>query len=60
MGAAMDYTETISDTPRRQARLGRWIRIFCHVARAALRPLATRPDPQEERMLLIARHRPPI
>jgi len=65
MGATMDYTETITDTPRRRARLGRWIRIFCHVARAALRPSAlrpsaTRPDPQEERMLLIARHRPPI
>jgi hypothetical protein len=58
--AAMDYTETLHDTPRRQAQIGLWIGAFCHVVRAVLRPSPTRPDPQEERMLLVSRHRPPI
>ncbi len=57
----MDYTETLHDTPRRQARFPQLVRSFALVLGAILRaPPPPRPDPQEERMLLIARHRPPI
>jgi len=70
MDAATDYTDTIRDpprkpaprkpTPRKPTRAVRWFRALRLVLRALRRPAPARPDPQEERMLLIARHRPPI
>lgn len=57
----MDYTETLNGTPRRRARFLLWIRKIAFALRAILRtPPPSQRDSQEERMLLIARHRPPI